>query len=172
MPKFQITFRQFIKTLLLLHLVLMMAQLIFIVIIFVLVNEESSVIDINAQNMLLIVVPLAVLTIIASGRFFYQQQLKKIRSKTGIGEKFRSYQMMQILQFAFAEMGALTCFLASFLSQNLVFVYGSIGVLLYFLSIRPTKNRIEKELALDFTEQNKLLDPDFILYETESSESD
>ena len=150
----------------------MMAQLIFIVIIFVLVNEESSVIDINTQNMLLLGVPIAVIIIIASGRFFYQQQLKKIRSKTNLGEKFRSYQTMQILQFAFAELGALTCFLASFLSQNLVFVYGSIGVLLYFLSIRPSKIKVEKELSLDFSDQNKLADPEFILYEIESSETD
>jgi hypothetical protein len=171
-PKIQITYHRFLKTLLILHLGLMMAQLIFIVIIFILVNEESSVIDINTQNILLIGVPLTVIVIIVSGRFFYQQQLKKIRLKTNLGEKFRSYQMMQILQFAFSEMGALTCFLASFLSQNLVFVYGSIGVLLYFLSIRPSKNKIEKELALDFTDQNKLSDPNFILYETESSEAD
>lgn len=155
-----------------LHLAMMMAQLIFIVVIFGLVNEESTIIDINLQNMLLIGVPITVIVIIASGRFFYQQQLKKIRSKDNLGEMFRSYQTMQILQFAFAELGALTCFLASFLSQNLVFVYGAIGVLLYFLSIRPSKIKVEKELALDFQSQNKLADPEFILYEFESSDSD
>lgn len=172
MAKFQITYRQYLKTLLIIHLGMMMAQLIFIAIIFVLVNEESSIIDINTQNILLIAVPVTIILIISIGKYFYQQQLKKIITKKELILKFKSYQSMQIIQFAFAEMAALTCFLASFLSQNLVFVYGSIGVLLYFLTLRPTKIKLEKELQFDFNEQNKLADPDFILYEVERSELD
>lgn len=172
MAKIQITYRHYLKVLLILHLGMMMAQLIFIAIIFVLVNEESSVIDLNTQNILLIVVPISIILFIAIGKYFYQQQLKKISSKKELVLKFKSYQTTQIIQFAFAEMAALTCFLASFLSQNLVFVYGSIGVLLYFLTLRPTKTKLEKELQLDFNEQNKLADPNFILYEVERSELD
>lgn len=172
MAKIQITYRQYLKVLLILHLGMMMAQLIFIAIIFVLVNEESSVIDINTQNILLIAVPVSVILFIAIGKYFYQQQLKKITSKKELVLKLKTYQITQIIQFAFAEMAALTCFLASFLSQNLVFVYGSIGVLLYFLTLRPSKTKLEKELQLDFNEQNKLADPNYILYEVERSELD
>ena len=170
MAKFQITYRHYLKTLLIVHLGMMMAQLIFIAIIFVLVNEESSIIDLYTQNILLIVVPIAIILIISMGKYFYQLQLKKITSEKELASKFKSYQIIQIIQFAFAEIAALTCFLASFLSQNLVFVYGSIGILLYFLTLRPTKIKLEKELQFDFNEQNNLANPDFVLYEVERSE--
>jgi len=163
MPKSKVTYPQFLKILTILHLGLLMAQLTFIVIIFVLVNEESSIIDIKIQNILLISVPLTVISIIFSGRFFYQQKLKKIKLKTDLRNKLKEYQQIQIIQFAFSEAGALTCFLASFLTQNLVFVYGSIGVLIYFLSIKPSKNRLEKELDLDFKDLQSLEDSNFHL---------
>ena len=172
MVKFQITYRHYLKTLLILHLGMMMAQLIFIAIIFVLVNEESSIIDLYTQNIFLIAVPSAIILIISMGKYFYQVKLKKITREKELASKFKSYLIIQIIQFAFAEIAALTCFLASFLSQNLVFVYGSIGILLYFLTLRPTKIKLEKELPLDFNEQNKLADPNYILYEVERSELD
>ncbi len=170
MVKFQITYRHYLKTLLILHLGMMMAQLIFIAIIFVLVNEESSIIDLYTQNIFLIAVPSAIILIISMGKYFYQVKLKKITREKELASKFKSYLIIQIIQFAFAEIAALTCFLASFLSQNLVFVYGSIGILLYFLTLRPTKIKLEKELQLDFNEQNKLSDPNYIIYEVERSE--
>lgn len=172
MSKIKITYHQYLKMLLILHLGMMLGQLILIAIIFVLVNEESSVIDISTQNILLIAVPVGVISIVLIGKYFYQQSLKKIRQKTELNEKLKSYQTIQIIQFAFTEMGSLTCFLASFLTQNLVFVYGSIGVLLYFLSIRPAKHKLEKELDLTFNEQNKLSNPDYLVAEKEVSESD
>ena len=170
MAKFQITYRHYLKTLLLLHLGMMMAQLIFIAIVFVLVNEESSLIDLYTQNILLIAVPIAIILIISMGKYFYQVKLKKITREKELAPKFKSYQIIQIIQFAFAEIAALTCFLASFLSQNLVFIYGSIGILLYFLTLRPTKIKLEKELQFDFNEQNNLANPDFVLYEVDRSE--
>jgi hypothetical protein len=161
MTKLKSTYSQFLKTLTILHLALMMAQLIFIALIFVLVNEENTIIDISTQNLLLISVPILVIGIIILGKYFYQQKLKKTQLKTDLKKKLKEYQSLQIVHFAFSEVGALTCFLSSFLSQNLVFVYGSIGVLLYFLTIKPSKLKLEKELDLDFKDQQLLDDPSF-----------
>jgi hypothetical protein len=168
----KVTYAQFLKTLSLLHLALMLAQLALIGIIFVLVEENSSIIDIQTKNIILFAVPMFILLTIIMGRFFYQQQLVKIRLKKDLKEKLISYRNIQILNFAFAEAGAFACFIASFLSQNFVFVYGSIGVLIYFLSLRPGKTKLEKELALDFSELDKLSNPTFIVSETDTTDID
>lgn len=151
---------------------MMMAQLIFIVIIFVLVNENNSLIDENNKIHLLILLPIIVLFFIFSGRSFYQQKLRTLKLKTKLPEKLIEYRTIQIVQFAFLEAAALTCFMAAFLSQNTVFVYGSIGVLIYFLSIRPGKNKLEKELGLSFQETESLMHADFYVQEMESSDED
>ncbi len=170
--KFKITYKGYLKMLTLLHLGLMVGQLFFIGIIFVLVNEEKSSIDINTQNILLIGIPVFILLSIFTGRFIYQQQLKKIRLKTDLRQKLISYRTFCIIQFALIESGALMCIIASFLTQNLVFVYGNIGVLLYFLSLRPVKSKIENVLNLDFKDLALLASPDFFVEEVNRASED
>lgn len=172
MSKVKISFPQYLKSLRILHLGLMLAQLILIAIIFVLVNENKSLIDENNQFHLLILLPILVLFFIFSGRSFYQQKLRSLRLKTKLPEKLIDYRTIQIVQFAFAEAASLTCFFIAFLSQNTIFVYGSIGILIYFMSIRPGKSKLIKELQLDFYEQETLSRADFIVMEMETSKSD
>lgn len=170
--KYKVTYRGYLKSLTLIHLGLMFGQLVFIGVIFVLVNEEKSSIDINTQNVLLIAIPSFILVSVFSSRFIYQQQLKKIRLKTDLKQKLISYRTFCIIQFALIESGALICIIAAFLTQNLVFVYGNIGVLLYFLSLRPVKSKIENELQLDFKELESLSNPDFFVQEVDRSSVD
>lgn len=141
------------------------SQLIFIAVVFVLVSEENNSIDISLQNSILIAIPVIVLLFIITGRIIYQQQLKKLRSKNVVNEKLNGYKTLQIIQLALIEFCASGFFIAAFLCQNTVFVYGSIALVLYMISLRPSKNKLETELQLDYRELDTLSNPDFIVYE-------
>jgi hypothetical protein len=157
------TYAQYIRGLKIVHLAITMSQIILIGLIFGLNSENTILIDKNFANNLYIIVPAAVLMLILTGRITYQQQLKKMLKQTDIKKKLTGFRTIHIIQIAFIEAAGLVCFIASFLSKNLLFVYGCGLLIIYLLTLIPSKKKLEKELQLDYNALNEIEKPDFYL---------
>lgn len=153
------------------HLSITVSQLILIGIIFVLNYENTALVDKNTLNSLFFIVPAAVIMLTISGKIIYQQQLKKILKLSDIKKKLTTYRTLAILQIALIEAASLVCFIASFLSKNLLFVYGCAFIFAYLLTIIPSKKKLERELQFDYNALIEIEKADFYL-EMNTSDSD
>jgi hypothetical protein len=91
-----------------------------------------------------------------AGNFLFRQQLGKISPEHSLSQKISAYQTAFIIRAALAEGPSLFSIVAFMLSGNLLFLAITTAMVLYFLTFRPTRDKIANELNLDYKEKAEL----------------
>lgn len=149
----------FLKSISIIHLALLAGQVIFCIAAY----AQSGKIYFGIHNMdsiFIYIVPLVAIGGFVVGYLAFKKQLAGIRNKTSLGEKIIAYQTALIIRYALLEGPSLLAIVIYMQYGNLFFL-GIAGLLmLHFLFLRPTMEKVENDLDLNFTERIEFLNKD------------
>ena len=145
----------FFKIIAIIHGALLLGQVLFGIAAFLI--TKTTYFDIKPGNdPFFYVVPLLAATGILIGSFLYKQQLTKLAGKGSLMEKKAGYQTALIIRCALAEGPSLLGIVAFIDTGNLFYLYLSGFILLYFLWLRPTKEKMGNDMDLSYEDKIEL----------------
>jgi hypothetical protein len=104
------------------------------------------------QTAAMIIVPLT----LGAGYFVFRSSLGKIDARLPLSEKLQKYFVLLIIRSAFFETGFLFCFVATFLTRELLFLSVAPLILFIFLLLIPNADSISSDLSLPPQEKSQL----------------
>jgi hypothetical protein len=90
------------------------------------------------------------------GAMLYKKRLTELANTATLKEKTSSYQTALIIRYALSEGATLFAIVVFLQGANLYYLIIAGLNILYFLSLRPTKQKMEDELSLSYEEQMEL----------------
>ena len=148
----QTTPKTFLRTISIIHLVLNLGLILFAAVTFF-INSGRNVFNYNTNDPFVMVAPLLAIAGIAGGIFLFKKQVAIAQSKDTLKGKLALYQGALIQKYALVEGPAMFAIVAYDLSGNLLFLIIAGLLLLYFISIRPTKDRLVTDLDLSYEDK-------------------
>ena len=103
------------------------------------------------------IVPVLAMTGLFGGYVLFKKQLKAIRYKSPMSEKLEAYQNALIIRFALLEIPSLFAIAAYMVIGNLFFLAVSGFLMIYFIFLRPTTEKIDTDLQLDLDDPMRFL---------------
>ena len=152
----------FLKSISIIHLALLAGQVIFAIVAYaqsVKVFFGISYMD----DVFMYIVPLAAIFGFIAGYSIFKKQLAAIRSKNSLGEKIIAYQTALIIRYALLEGPCLLAIVAYLLNNNLFYLVVAGLLILYFIFLRPTMEKVENDLDLNFNEKIEFLGEDEVI---------
>lgn len=149
----------FLRSISIIHLALLSGQVIFGIVAYAQSARVFFGIH-NMDDMFIFIVPVVAIGGFMAGYLIFKQQLIIIRSKKPLGEKMISYQTALIMRYALLEGPSLLAIVAYLLNGNLFYLIVAGLLMLYFLFLRPTMEKVENDLDLNFNEELEFLDED------------
>lgn len=137
----------FVKIIAIIHAALLIGEVLFAIVAFV----ETKSIGLNLKlgsDPFFYIVPFLIVAGMLLGSFLFTQQISEAADKNSLNEKLAGYQTALITRFAIAEGPSLLGIVGYMLSGNVIYLI-LVGVnVLYFILIRPTKDKIAEDLSL------------------------
>jgi hypothetical protein len=152
----------FIKSISVIHLALLAGQVVFGIVAFGQSGKAYFGIR-NTGDVLIFIVPVVAIAGFLAAYVLFQQQLIALRSKASLGEKIIGYQTALIVRFALLEGPSLLAIVAYLANGNLFYLAIAGLLVFYFISLRPTLEKVENDLELNFTERIEFLDNDEVI---------
>jgi hypothetical protein len=149
----------FLKSMSIIHAALLAGQLLFVIVVFAISPKVYFTVS-DTADVFVFIVPLLAIAGFVSGYILFKQKLTELQTKNSLGEKMVAYQAALIIRFALLEGPSLFGVVAFMQTGNLFFLAISALLMLYFFSLRPTKDKMEIDLALGFTEKMEFLNDD------------
>ena len=152
----------FLKSISIIHLALLAGQVIFAIIAYaqsVKVFFGISYMD----DVFMYIVPLAAIFGFIAGYRIFKKQLAAIRSKNSLGEKIIAYQTALIIRYALLEGPCLLAVWAYLNNNNLFYLMVAGLLIVYFIFLRPTMEKVENDLDLNFNEKIEFLGEDEVI---------
>ena len=159
----QQTIKQYFTALTVLHVALTSGVIIFIVIAYFL---HGSIANGNAEtlgNIFQYMVPALAIIGIVAGNILYKKQVNEIKSKDGLAQKLNAYRATFILRDALLEGPALFAIITFLLCGEFIFLAVAILIVLIFVLIKPSKDKIIRDLELSTDEILIMEDDDAII---------
>jgi len=141
-----------LKTLPIIHIALLLGQVLFCIVVFTTQKQTPKFNISTTADPFLFVVPVMAIASFATSNFLFRQQLTIAAGKPTVAQKIQSYQAASIVRFALLEGASLFGIVTYLLTGNLLFISISGLIILYFIFIRPTKDKIVSDLNLDYQE--------------------
>lgn len=164
----ELTSKQYLLMLRILHLALLAGLVVFLVIAAWLVEErQSGYAEKELEQVLLIVIPIAVFGTFTAGQVVSKNSLKGVRAKAGLNEKLAGYQGVFILNLSFLEMAGMLSTIGFLFTGHYLFAGLTIISALMLAVKRPTPGSICNDLELDPKERSILENPEAFVGEFE-----
>ncbi len=157
-----LTSRQYFKLLSLIYGVMLLTQVGTGTVLFFLRSTQADVMQNDAQlaQIFQYLVPVMALTMPLIGWMLSKKSLKSIAINEPLSDKLRKYQGNLLLKYAFLEAPTLLALVAYFLTGEKLILGVAIGLVLWFLTQTPSKNRLFDEVPLLPLEESKLNNPE------------
>jgi hypothetical protein len=150
-----ITPKAAVKVLPIIHLALLTGQILFGIAVYNIIPSKGFSFD-GSSNPFVYVSLALTFGGFTAGNILFTQLIKKIVPESTLSKKIATYQAAFIIRAALLEAPSLFSIVAYMLSGNLFFLGVSGLIVLYFLSFRPTKDKIINDLNLDYSEKTEL----------------
>ncbi len=108
------------------------------------------------SDVFIYIIPAIFVVSIVFGHFIFTTLLKNIKQKDDLSKKLQGYLSASIVRFALIEGASFLCSIAYFLEHNFWFLVLNIILILYFIYLNPTRQRITTELDLSRDEALEL----------------
>ena len=167
----QQTSAQYFKSLNILHYILAAAQLLFAILAFILQKENEFTIT-PASNALRYAVSLIAVMGVTGGAILYQKQVNAIKSRKNLSDKLTAYRSVIIARGAFLEFPSLFAIIAFVLTGEILFLGLTGSLIALFVFLRPTKEKVIKDLQLSAEEILFINNDDSIVNETEVNDDE
>jgi hypothetical protein len=132
-----------------LHFALLIGQII-LAAVFIVLTGNTEIILTPAGDLFFMLVPATALFAIFISGFMFKKLLEQANTRTTLSEKLSLYRPALLVRFAILEGASLFGLVAYFLNANLFYVFVSAFVMIYFFTLRPTKEKLEMDLQLDY----------------------
>ncbi|MDX2302421.1 MAG: hypothetical protein NW226_06450 [Microscillaceae bacterium] len=155
--------KQYLTSLTIIHLGLLMGQVIFGVIAFFLNSQEDFSTEgdnSDLRNIFIYLVPFLILSGVSAGFFMMRSRLSMIQQKNSLAEKLQEYRTVLIMKYALMEGPALVALVAYLLTADLMFLGLAALVIVFFVLERPSKDKIIMDLALNSEGRSALQNPE------------
>ncbi len=144
-----------LKTIPLIYLGLLGGQVLFAIT--ALAITPSGKFSINAPNdPYLIVVPIMAIGSLTASVMLYRQLLAAAINKPTVQQKVVGYQTAMIIRLALLEGASLFGIVVYIVTTNLLYLTISGVLIAFFITIRPTRDKIETDLSLDYKDKAEL----------------
>jgi membrane protein insertase Oxa1/YidC/SpoIIIJ len=145
----------YLKTISIIHIALLIGQTIFAIVAFFI--NRSTTIELNnaADPFFVVMIALAIGSFIAS-TILFKKNLEKAKEQEDAKSKLAQYQSALIIRYALLEGPSLFGIVVYLLTGNLFYLMVSVIIILYFLSLRLTKDGIKDDLQLSYDEEETL----------------
>ncbi|MGV8877722.1 MAG: hypothetical protein ACOH2A_01695 [Sphingobacteriaceae bacterium] len=143
----EITPEGFLKTLSIIHFSLLSGMILFMVVAYIKQGDHYFNFK-NTGDVYIIVVPMMAIAAYFVSRLVFKQQILALASKDSLKEKLMVYQGAALVRLAFLEGAALFGIVAFMITGNLFELLISILLVLYFLTLKPTKEKVINDLQL------------------------
>ncbi|CAN5436190.1 hypothetical protein BH09BAC6_BH09BAC6_28740 [soil metagenome] len=142
----------FLRTNTIIHLALAAGQLLFGIIAFL--KTANQYFDLkNTGDPLFFIVPMVAIGGFAVGNFLFKKALITIAVQDQLNEKLKVYQSALITRAAMLEGPSLFGIVCFMITGNLFFLAIPGVIVLYFLTLWPTKQKMENDLDLTYEEK-------------------
>ena len=142
----------FLKTLTIIYAALLIGQLLFVIVVFSITN--STVINLQPSgDVFFYLVPIFTIGCGLLGAFLYKQQIAKLMDNSLLAEKLAAYQTAFILRCAPTEGASLFGIVIYMNTGNLFYLIIAGFNILYFILMRPTKDKLKEALNLTYEEE-------------------
>ncbi len=151
-----------------LFLALLVGQIVFAIIIFAVTNITTGKAMPQQEAQVFIYVVAALMFIcIAANWSIFKKKIEAIKQEPELPAQLNAYRALYIMRFALAEGPTLFAIIAVFVTHNpLIWLFVVIGIMVG-ISLKPSKERLIKELQLGSDDTDKLNDPDAVVTEIE-----
>ena len=165
------TSKEYFKIITVVYFGLLTGQVIFALItIFLHLRNLFTVQDVSElKQVFFFIVPIVVLNGFFTGNLIYKFQLKKIKKLDNLISKMVQYKSAMIIRLAFIEGSSFFCIVVYLLTGDFIFIGSAALLILYFITLNPTADKISVELELNPTEKFKIDNPDEIIAEFETN---
>jgi hypothetical protein len=164
MEKKQITSREYFKTLLFVYYVLIAGQVIFgLALLLLTMTGNFDPEDALLRTVFMYLVPiLAIGGIFASIKIF-KSKLNVARDADGLTEKMNNYRGVLIVRFALLEGPSFFAIVSFMQTGELLFLAVSGMIVLYFFTLKPTREKAVSDLELTENDSFTINDPDAVV---------
>ena len=142
----------FLKTITIIHAALAIGVILFCAVAFS-QNSNRNTLSYNTNDPFTYVALILAIGGIAVGIFIFKKQLANAQSRSDLKEKLGLYQAALIQRFAFIEGAGMFTVVAYDISANLFFLIIAGLLIAYFITIRPTKDRLVTDLNLSYEDK-------------------
>ncbi len=138
-----------LKTLAFTHVALLAFQMLFAIVAF----AQTSRVYFGVMNMndqFVFIAPVLALGGFLGGYLIFKKQKYLLREKESIQERLTGYQSVLITRFMLLQGPAVFAIVAYILSGNIFFLFITGLISVYFIFLRPTREKIESDLRFSF----------------------
>jgi DMSO reductase anchor subunit len=146
LPQPTLNKRSFLKTLNLIHTILLIGMLLFAGVVYFLDSENNSASEEGSQFLYL--VPLMAIVAFFLSQFLFKKIKDQITKSAVLLAKITNLQTAYIVRFALIEAPVLFALIAFMLSGNIIHLLIAGLLIVYFFSLKPTSDKITTELNL------------------------
>ena len=111
--------------------------------------------DFNLKNQVLVIMLVAMIAGIFGSNFLYNFFKNKIENNNSLGEKIAKIQSANLARLALVEAPALLGIVLYMVESNLVFLMLSAIMILYFITLKPSKDKILDDMNLTSDERRQ-----------------
>lgn len=117
----------------------------------------------SSEDSFLIVVPLFTFIGVVLGRMIYKRKLDGLADEHSLKSKLLGYQTALIIKFILVEAPFIIGIVAALSSNNIFYLMIAGTLVMYFITLKPTRSRVKKDLnlstkmGLQFNEKNQVL---------------
>lgn len=137
-----------LRTLSILYFTFLSSQVLFALVAFIQQGDTYFEFE-NSDDVYIYAVPVLAVAAFVSSMLVFREQISALSAKDTLKEKFMGYQSAYLVRMAFLEGACLFGIIAFILKGNLFSLVFSGLIVLYFLTLKPSKGKVEADLNLD-----------------------
>lgn len=145
----------YLKSLSIIHIALILGQVVFGVVCIVVTGKTEIILN-PEGDVFFLIVPAAALSGMIGAVIIFKKFLEQASVKPNLGEKLVAYRTAIIVRYALLEGPSLFGIVIYYLNGNLFYLFISGFIILFFLTLRTTKEKLETDLKLDYKEKLEL----------------
>lgn len=143
-----------VKTTAIIHMALATGQILFAAVTFIIPQKLA---DNKGNDVLLLIVPIVAVSSFIIGHLLFKKLLSNIKTESPLKAKLLSYQSATLVRLALLEAPSLFAIVSFMLTGKMVYMGIAALIVLYFIYLRPGKQKIEDDLNLDYDEKTQLV---------------
>ncbi|WP_132435457.1 hypothetical protein [Natronoflexus pectinivorans] len=119
--------------------------------------------DDSLRDVFIYIVPIFVVNGFVAGQIIFKSRLKKIKTYNNLSSKMVAYRGAMIIRLAMLEGASLFTITICFLTADLTFLAISVFIIIYFIILKPTVEKIAVDLELNRSEKIRIGNPNEVI---------